>query len=104
MKRSSFEVAGGPRLRNPHAAVAGRRRRVVAVDVFSPFKAMPDPLRIAPEEAGLLTDFADFMSGGEEAESGPTSILDTGFRERLRRRLWRTFVMGSLRGGSPSTH
>jgi len=105
MKRSSLEVAGGPRLRDRRPAVAGLPSRAATVEVFSRVSAVSDPLLFAPGEAELLTDFADFMmSGLDEADSGPVVNSDPTFRDRLRRRLWRNFVTGYRRGGSHSTH
>lgn len=65
---------------------------------------MAAPIVVAAEEAELLADFADFMSGDEEFDNGLLPNPDPTFKERLRRRLWRTFVMGYLRGGGDSTH
>jgi hypothetical protein len=105
MKRSSHEVAGGPRLRNLPRAVAGRPAPSAGVDVFTTRPALRrDPIAIAAEEAEVLADFAEFMNAEDDFESGPLPPPDQTFKERLRRRLWRTFVMGFLRGGGDSTH
>jgi len=104
MKRSSLEVAGVPRLRDPRPAVAGRPGRLEAVEVFSTASVMSEPSAFAPEETEILIDFADFMGGLEEADAAPVPSADPSFRDRLRRRLWRIFVNGSLRGGGRSTH
>ncbi len=104
MKRSSHEVAGGPRYRDVRPAVAGRRVPSVPVDVFSTASHVPGPMAIAVEEAELLADFADFMSGEEEIESSFLPTPDPSFRDRLRRRLWRGFVISYARNGGDSTH
>jgi hypothetical protein len=59
---------------------------------------------LATEEADLLNDFADFMSGEEELDLGLLPAPDATFRERLRRRLWRSFVLSYLRGGGKASH
>lgn len=107
MKRPSQQVAGGPRLREVRPAVAGRPALGRAADALSTAASLRlgAPMGVSSEDAELLADFADFMSGEEEElEAGLLPEADRTFKDRLRRRLWRTFVMGYLRGGGNSTH
>lgn len=97
MKRLSQAVAGGPRNRPVKSAVAGRPAQSRVADVAS-ILASPTSTPTT-EEADLLADFADFMSEEEELEPGLLPTPDAMFKERLRRRLWRTFVLSDLRGG-----
>ncbi len=105
MKRSSHEVAGGPRLGSVQPAVASRRAPNATKVVVSPssISATHPMARVAADDAALLRDFVDFMGGDEDLDPGLLAAPNPTFRERLRRRLWRTFVMTYLRGGD-STH
>jgi len=84
-------------------AVAGRPSSNPTLDVFSIVSSTYDPIVVAAAEAELMADFADFMNGEDELDSGLLPTPDPTFKERLRRRLWRTFLMSYLRGGD-STH
>lgn len=103
MKRSNADVIGRPRLVNLRSDVAGARLSFPNSDVASFRHTFDDPMGSAREETQLLADFADFMTGDAQFESGELPLPDPVFRERLRRRLWRTHVMTHL-GDGGETH
>lgn len=103
MKRSNEDVIGRPRLANLRSDVAGARLPSPILEVASFRHAFDDPMGTAREEAQLLADFADFMTGDAQFESGELPLPNPVFRERLRRRLWRTHLMTHLRDGG-ETH
>jgi hypothetical protein len=105
MKRSSQEVAGGPKLRDLRTAVAGRPASPAASNVATAATGAEGQTQaLASEEADLLTVFADFMSADEELDLGLLPTPDSTFKERLRRRLWRTFALSYLRGSGGTPH
>lgn len=101
MKRSSHELAGGPRLGSVQPAVAGRRapEATKVVASTSSISATHPMAQGAADEAALLRDFVDFMGGDEDLDPGLLPAPDPTFRERLRRRFWWIFVMTYLRDG-----
>jgi hypothetical protein len=103
MKRTSEDVVGRPRYRASRRDVAGLPIRGADLDVVSFRHALDDPMGTAREEAELMADFADFMSGGTQIENAEVPPPDPVFREQLRRRLWRTHAMTNLRNGG-ETH
>jgi hypothetical protein len=65
--------------------------------------SLDDPTAAFAEDEMLLEDFADFVSDGDEMFAEPSMsalrAASSDFRERLRGRLWRTFVQAHLRNG-----
>ena len=53
----------------------------------------------AADDAALLEDFMEFLSDAHEIELGSARAPDPVFRESLRSRLWRNFVLAYLRKG-----
>ena len=94
---------GRPKLRELRRDVAGASMPPPVLDVASFRHALDDPMGTARDDAELLADFADFMLGDSQLETGVLPPPDSIFRERLRRRLWRTHVMTHLRDGG-ETH
>jgi len=103
MKRSNEDVIGRPRLQDLKSDVAGASMLSAIPDVASFRHALDDPMRTAQDDAQLLADFEDFMTGDSQLESVGLPSPGPVFRERLRRRLWRTHVMTHLRDGG-GTH
>lgn len=111
MKRIDEHVAGRPKSGHERRDRAGMRPIPQWANVASFQHALrrsvrsslDDPTAAFAEDAMLLEDFADFVSGGDERFTEPSmSALRAAsleFRERLRRRLWRTFVQTHLRDG-----
>ncbi len=112
MKRVDQNVAGRPK--SEYASdysrrdVAGMRAVLEWEDVASFLNALrhsvrstlADPTAAFADDAMLLEEFADFVGEDDEMESGlPMLQADPDFRERLRGRLWRTFVQTQLRNG-----
>ena len=58
---------------------------------------LDDPLGVHQSDSELLADFSDFMQGDTVFEDGCPSPPDPAFRDRLRRRIWRTHVHANLR-------
>jgi len=105
VKLSSQEVAGGRRLREEESPVAGQPASSAVREVATASFVVRGPAaKLVADEAELLADFADFMSGEEELELGLVPTPDPTFKERLRRRLWRVFIMTSIRGGGDTSH
>ena len=103
MKRTNEDVVGRPRMREMRRDVAGVSIAPPILEVASFRHALDDPMGTEQSDARLLADFEEFMSGDTEIESGELPPPDPVFRERLRRRLWRTHVMTHLRDGG-ETH
>lgn len=126
MKRVDSEVAGRPKSEyeagNARRDVAGTRSIPEWAEVASFHHALrssaqknqvvrgtlADPTAPYAEDGMLLDDFADFVGGEDDAEEGFAKQIsserrsNSDFRERLRARLWRTFVHSHLRsGGNP---
>ena len=97
MKRPNEDVIGRPRLRNLESDVAGASMLPPIPDVASFRHALNDPMGTAQDDEQLLAEFEDFMTGDSQLESLGLPLPDPIFRERLRRRLWRTHVMTHLR-------
>lgn len=100
MKRIGQDVAGRPTLGTSRRDVAGLSSVPSWPSVASVRNAFPptldDPADTVAEEAILLADFADFMSTEVDDEILAKLGPDPDFRERLRSRLWRTFVQTHL--------
>ncbi len=55
------------------------------------------------EDAALMREFLEFMDGDCANDALFVSAPDPAFGDRLRRRLWRNFVVAHLRNGD-ETH
>ena len=104
MKRAMDDVVGRPEARDLRQDVAGAPITPRVIDVASYRHALDDPMGTAETDAELAAEFADFMDGDQAADRGEVPEPDEGFRERLRRRLWRAHVMANLRDGGTETH
>lgn len=94
MKRMDEDVVGRPRTQELRRDVAGISLARCPEDVASFRHALDDPMGTGRRMAELRADFEDFMLAGESAhDGGELPIPDPVFRERLRRRLWRTQLM-----------
>ena len=102
MKRSNREVAGGPMNRAARSDVAGRSIVGGRGEVLT-IPSAAEPSSVLAVEANLLAGFAEFMSVEEALPASSPGPSDSTFKERLRRRIWRTFVLSSFRG-SDTTH
>ena len=103
MKRASGDVVGRPKAAVANGDVAGLVLPSRANEVASFKHALNDRMETASDDEDLMTDFEEFMSGDSSFVSGELPPPDPSFRERLRRRLWRTHVMAHLRDGG-ETH
>ena len=108
MKRGSEDVVGRPKAAGGVGEVAGlalsvTRAGVQREEVASFKHALNDPMGTVIAVEDLMADFEDFMSGDLCFSSGELPPPDPVFRERLRRRLWRTHVIANLRDGG-DTH
>ena len=97
MKRVNEDVVGRPKPSGVSRDVAGSTIPLNMNDVASYRHALNDPMGTAIEDESLMADFEDFMSGEQSFVNGDLPAPDPAFRERLRRRLWRTHVMTHLR-------
>ena len=94
MKRIDDDVVGRPRTQELRRDVAGITLSRYPEDVASFRHALDDPMATGRREAELRADFEDFMMAGDAPlDGGELSIPDPVFRERLRRRLWRTQLL-----------
>lgn len=104
MKRPNQDVAGRPRVRDGRldllGPLAGRR----ATDNVSYCRGLHDPLSTAAAEAALIDDFADFLVDDEARDAEPLPTADPAFEERLRRRLWRSFMASHLCDAGKEIH
>ena len=100
MKRMDGDVVGRPKIRGLRRDVAGIPLPRRQEDVASFRHALDDPMGTDRGMVELMADFDEFMTGGDEtlgAEGeGERAVPDPVFRERLRRRLWRTQLMTHL--------
>lgn len=106
MKRINQDVAGRPKL-------TSARREAAGVGIASNWasgtsfrralrQCLDDPAAVFAGDAMLLEDFSDFIFAEERDPQGSeqgvrSSEADPEFRERLRGRLWRTYVQTHLR-------
>lgn len=101
MKRVDQDVAGRPRERVARRDVAGvsfgKRSALSDADVASYRHALDDPMATVAEDAVLFEDFVEFLAGDDDLDSGPAPAPDPEFRDRLRKRLWRRYVLTHLR-------
>lgn len=104
MKRPNQDVAGRPKVLDGRPDVAGSRIALDAADVASSRRARHGPMSSAADDAMLLEDFTDFLIGNEGFEMRGLPAPDPGFRERLRRRLWKNYVVSHLRKGGREIH
>jgi len=104
MKRPSQDVAGRPRVRNVRPDVAGRSISSSQVELTSYCRALYDPASTAVDDAALIEDFTEFIGGDEYFETGKLPAPDPVFQERLRRRLWRSYVVSYLRNAGKEIH
>ncbi|MEM9176770.1 MAG: hypothetical protein AAGC67_16220 [Myxococcota bacterium] len=103
MKRSMEDVAGVRARESYGRDVAGAPVARPSREVASFRHALDDPMGTAETDADLMAEFAEFMDGDKAFDRGELPEPDSGFRERLRRRLWRTHVLANLRDGG-ETH
>jgi hypothetical protein len=106
MKRPSQDVAGRAKAREdrPHVHVVGQSGGRRATDSVSYCRGLYDPSSTVAEDAALLEDFADFLAGDDASDAELLPTPDPAFKERLRRRLWRTFAGSTLRGRGNEIH
>jgi len=94
MKRIDGDVVGRPRTNGLRRNVAGIGLPRFPEGVASFWHALEDPMGTGRRLADLQWDFDDFMTSCEATlDGGELAIPDPVFRERLRRRLWRTQLM-----------
>jgi len=96
MKRPIQDVAGRPKVRDAQPDVAGRMISRNAIDLESYCHGFRDPIPTAADDAMLIEDFRDFLAEDEGFDSERLPSPDPIFRDRLRRRLWRNFVISHL--------
>ena len=103
MKRPSQDVAGRPRIHESRPDVAGRpavSRSVIDPAAFH--RDFHDRTSTGADDAVLMEEFVEFLGGEDDFEVGEVLAPDPVFRERLRSRLWRNYVLAVLRrGGGP---
>lgn len=99
MKRPNFDVVGRPQVPDRRRDVAGVPARSKGGDVASFRHALGDPLGVTERERALIDEYEEFMACDEEIDSGWLPTPDPAFRERLRRRLWRTHAVTNLPDG-----
>lgn len=107
MKRPSQDVAGRPKGRSGRRPdVAGSPISRTASDVVARHcdVLLHTPLSSFADEAGLISDFADFLAGDEGFEAGSPNAPDPVFMERFRRRLWRHYIVSHRRNAGRATH
>jgi hypothetical protein len=104
MKRPSQDVAGRPKVPDARSDVAGRSFSRNQVEFASYCRALHDPASTAADDAALIEDFADFLGGGGDFEAEAGVGPDPAFQERLRRRLWRNFVVSHIGNAGKETH
>ncbi|MAG34214.1 MAG: hypothetical protein CL908_25325 [Deltaproteobacteria bacterium] len=98
MKRANDAVVGRPtKVERRQREVAGVNLAPVSVEVASYRHALTDPMATAADDAALIADFAEFLSGDDELDEVLLVPPDPTFREKLRRRVWRTYVQTHLR-------
>lgn len=104
MKRPIQDVAGRPREREVRPDVAGRIILRRTSDLESCCHMFRDSMTTASEEASLIEDFRDFLAGDEDFDSVGRPEPDPIFRERLRRKVWRQFVVSQLGSTGGNIH
>jgi hypothetical protein len=104
MKRPSQDVAGRPRVHPARSNVAGRSIPRNSNELASVCHVFRDPLPIAIDDAALIEEFREFLTGNEGFDAIELPAPDPIFSERLRRRLWRNFVLSHLSNGGKETH
>ena len=70
---------------------------IAGMDVATFRREIDDPFGVHQSDAELIADFTDFMQGDASFDDGTLAPPDPVFREKLRRRLWRTHVHVNLR-------
>ncbi|MCA9505454.1 MAG: hypothetical protein H6748_19005 [Spirochaetaceae bacterium] len=85
MKRSLDGIGGGGGIDEGAGAVGEPAARATR----------PEAIGTAALDRALLAEFTEFLSDGARVRS--LARPDPIFRERLRRRLWRTFLVRSAR-------
>ena len=89
MKRNIQDYAGRPKRENLSRDVVGQRLTHSVPDVAS----FLDARRGDPQsDAQIVDEFSEFLSGGADPDHPFSADHDPGFREHLRRRLWRLHV------------
>jgi hypothetical protein len=104
MKQRVQDVAGRTRVCDARSDVAGRTIMRSAIALESYCHVLLDPLPAADEDAMLIEDFRDFLAADEGLEARSRLAPDPIFKERLRRRVWRNFVISRLGNGSTKSH
>lgn len=118
MKRSNGDLVGRPKRIPTRRDVAGSSLPPVELDVacyrhamenFQLLGSVPlggeESISQALRDAALVSDLRDFLAGGllgegvaEQDVAGGSSLRpDPIFRDRLRRRLWQSWVMTQMR-------
>lgn len=104
MKRLGQDLAGRPK-------GSGARRRDVAgcsisrrVREAAMYCTRIESARTAPDDALLVQDFEDFLSGGATFEARTGLVPDPVFVERLRQRLWRNYLVSQHRNARTTIH
>lgn len=104
MKRPSQDVAGRPRVHPTRSNVAGRSISQNSNELASVCHVFRDPMSSAIDDATLIEEFREFLTGNEGFDAIGLPAPDPIFSERLRRRLWRNFVLSYLENGGKKTH
>ena len=101
MKRTDLRTARAVGLRRatdyPEFQAGDVGSSIAGLDVATFRRVIDDPLGVHQSDAELLADFTDFMQGDASFDDGSLAPPDPSFRDRLRRRLWRTHVQVNLR-------
>jgi hypothetical protein len=104
MKRQVQDVAGRPRVRDARSDVTGRTIMRSAIALESYCHVLRDPVPAADPDAMLIEDFRDFLAADEGLEARSRLAPDPVFQERLRRRVWRNFVISQLGTAGTRSH
>ena len=104
MKRPSQDVAGRPRVHLARSNVAGRSISRNSNELASVCHVFRDPMPSAIDDATLIEEFGEFLTGNEGFDGIGLPAPDPLFGERLRRRLWKNFVLSYLGNGGKETH
>jgi hypothetical protein len=92
----SMEVPVGLPARHQTVGLSGSRG---SRDQSANRQARRDPVANALAEAALIEDFLEFLEGESDIFEVVLPLPDPDFRERLRRRLWRSWGLSRLQRG-----
>ncbi len=93
-----------PRVHPARSKVAGRSISRNSNELASVCHVLRDPKPPATDDATLVEEFREFLTGNEGFDEIGLPAPDPIFSERLRRRLWRNFVLSHLGNGGKETH